>query len=236
MSSSEIYEVSELLDIKHQEGGIYVLIRWKGYTLEENSWEPWRNVNMRSLPELLSDLKARLPKKRKLIRLLNSIIIDSEIERRLVRKTKPSKRSTVLKNKKTDNIALFLKKQLTRTRGSLTTSCMLSSASCFSLKNSQKSIDANLHNIAENELFSRECLRSSSSFVGLQSFVDQFGERNFRCKFIENGQSVMRAMDKIFYERPREAFNHLKVKLAHLFQADRIYRQQVQSLLDLDVS
>src|SRR5262245_9277284 len=44
-SSVEEHEVEEILDSRLQQGQLEYLIRWKGYSSEEDTWELEENVN-----------------------------------------------------------------------------------------------------------------------------------------------------------------------------------------------
>jgi len=44
MSDSESFEVEDIVNHRHKKGKIEYLIRWKGYTPQDDSWEPEDNL------------------------------------------------------------------------------------------------------------------------------------------------------------------------------------------------
>lgn len=50
VDGTEKYEVEPILDCGHQPGQLQYLIKWKGYDVEENSWEPATNIHASGLP------------------------------------------------------------------------------------------------------------------------------------------------------------------------------------------
>jgi len=40
----ELFEVDKILDKKIENNKVYYLVSWKGYGLDENSWEPSENL------------------------------------------------------------------------------------------------------------------------------------------------------------------------------------------------
>src|SRR5271169_558469 len=44
VEGEEEYEVEEILDSRLFRGKLQYFVKWKGYTTEENSWEPAENV------------------------------------------------------------------------------------------------------------------------------------------------------------------------------------------------
>ena len=49
VDGEEEYEVEAILDCRRRRGQLQFLIKWKGYGLEENSWEPERNIHAKEL-------------------------------------------------------------------------------------------------------------------------------------------------------------------------------------------
>ena len=52
VNDEEEFEVEEILDKRKHYGKIQYLIKWKGYPLSEESWEPENNLNC---PDLLEE-------------------------------------------------------------------------------------------------------------------------------------------------------------------------------------
>merc|ERR1719193_2960388 len=42
--TSEEYEVEKVCDIKFQDGQEMFLVKWKGYSMKDNTWEPRKNL------------------------------------------------------------------------------------------------------------------------------------------------------------------------------------------------
>ena len=58
------YEVEVILDVKKVGQGVKYLVKWLGYPVEENTWEPWWNLTNVAL--LLQDFFLQHPDKAKL--------------------------------------------------------------------------------------------------------------------------------------------------------------------------
>ena len=57
----EEYEVEEILDSRRRGAGVQYRVKWKGYGLEEASWEAPSNV--RNAPLAVADFHRRYPNK-----------------------------------------------------------------------------------------------------------------------------------------------------------------------------
>jgi Chromo (CHRromatin Organisation MOdifier) domain len=55
-ATEEEYEVEKILDQQVRNGITEYLIPWKGYTLDENTWEPTKNLNC---PDKVKEFKGR---------------------------------------------------------------------------------------------------------------------------------------------------------------------------------
>ena len=58
------YEVESILDCRRRGRQVQYLIKWKGYSLEESSWEPAGNIHA---PRLLRDFFKKFPEKQALL-------------------------------------------------------------------------------------------------------------------------------------------------------------------------
>ena len=45
MSDEENYEVEDIVNHRHKKGKVEYLIRWKGYTEKDDTWEPEENLD-----------------------------------------------------------------------------------------------------------------------------------------------------------------------------------------------
>lgn len=43
-AADRYYEVEEVLDEREENGVMFYLLRWKGYTADHDSWEPFDNL------------------------------------------------------------------------------------------------------------------------------------------------------------------------------------------------
>jgi hypothetical protein len=63
IDGDEEYEVEGILDAKWFGKGLKFLVKWKGYSDIENSWEPEKNLT--NCQDLLNDFKIKYPSKLK---------------------------------------------------------------------------------------------------------------------------------------------------------------------------
>jgi hypothetical protein len=62
VDTHEEFEVEDILDSKRSYGALWYLVKWKGYPISENSWEPATNVkNARRLVKAYHDKYPRKP-------------------------------------------------------------------------------------------------------------------------------------------------------------------------------
>ena len=61
ISSEPEYEVDRVLDSKRHRGKTLFLIRWKGYSTEDDMWEP--KTNLRNAKEALAKFRQKYPTK-----------------------------------------------------------------------------------------------------------------------------------------------------------------------------
>src|ERR1700743_163920 len=55
------YEVEKIIDSRRRGKGVQYLVKWKGYSSNENSWEPSRNID--NAQELIQDFHQKYPRK-----------------------------------------------------------------------------------------------------------------------------------------------------------------------------
>jgi hypothetical protein len=41
---SEFYDVEDIIEVEKRNGKLFALVLWKGYTMEESTWEPISNL------------------------------------------------------------------------------------------------------------------------------------------------------------------------------------------------
>jgi hypothetical protein len=58
IDGEEEWVVEEILDSKFINRKLWYLVKWKDFSIEHNSWEPWDNVHA---PELIADFYRRHP-------------------------------------------------------------------------------------------------------------------------------------------------------------------------------
>ena len=61
IDSSEEYEAEKILDSKHFRKQLKYLVKWEGYPVSENSWEP--AAHLKNAPDLVKEFHRRYPDK-----------------------------------------------------------------------------------------------------------------------------------------------------------------------------
>jgi len=61
INAEKEFEVEEVLDSKFTRNRLFYLVKWKGYPVSENSWEP--AVNLKNAPELVNSFHSKYPAK-----------------------------------------------------------------------------------------------------------------------------------------------------------------------------
>jgi hypothetical protein len=59
VNSEKEFEVEEVLDSKFKRKRLFYLVKWKGYPITDNSWEP--AVNLKNASELVNSFHSKYP-------------------------------------------------------------------------------------------------------------------------------------------------------------------------------
>ena len=64
MDREEEFKVEKIINMKQMGRGhkTYYLVKWKGYPMSDNSWEPWENIHV---DELIKEFQSRAQKTNK---------------------------------------------------------------------------------------------------------------------------------------------------------------------------
>ena len=71
------FEVEKILDMRVRRKKRFFLVKWKGFSNEENTWEPESNLNC---PELLSDYFKKYSKNENKTTILKAFIRNNNVE------------------------------------------------------------------------------------------------------------------------------------------------------------
>lgn len=61
VDGEDVFEVEQILDVKTEEGNVLYKVRWKGYSSDDDTWEP--EVHLQDCKEVLLEFRNRLAEK-----------------------------------------------------------------------------------------------------------------------------------------------------------------------------
>ncbi|XP_055988933.1 M-phase phosphoprotein 8 [Sorex fumeus] len=107
VDGEDVFEVEQILDMKIEEGNVLYKVRWKGYSSEDDTWEP--EIHLQDCKEVLLEFRNRLAEKSRSSRnetqrlSLNSDIFeansDSDQQSETKEDTSPKKKKKILRNR-----------------------------------------------------------------------------------------------------------------------------------------